>query len=253
VKLSGRLSLAIAVGMTMVILLATDQILPATSDYQAQMRVWLAARATGIVSLLLVTLTVGLGIALSHPEQSRWKQSKRIFPWHESLWVFTGAFILIHVVSLVLDPYAGVGIGGALVPGLSEYRSVPVALGVIAMYALLITALTARYTKFLPSGVWLRLHRLSIVVLILGWGHGVLAGTDTDVLRPVYWGMALAVVAAAAYRYWTVREHARRARAAAAEMAARPLPARPLPPRPVPATAPSPILEERHVRSQRAS
>jgi len=257
-KLSGRLSIAVAVGMTLVVLVATDQILPATSEYQAQMRVWLAARATGIVALLLVTLTVSLGIALSHPEQSRWKQSKRIFPWHESLWVFTLAFILVHVVSLILDPYAGVGIGGALVPGLSEYRSVPVALGVISMYALLITALTARYTKFLPAGIWLRLHRLSILVLILGWGHGVLAGTDTDVLRPLYWGMALVVVAAAAYRYWTVREHARRARANAAQAAARALPprplaGRPLPPRPVPVTAPTSTLEERHVSAQRAS
>ncbi len=210
-KLSGRLSMAILVGLTVVILIATEQILPASSEYQAQIRIWLAARATGVVSLVLVTLTISLGIALSHPEQSRWKQSKRIFPWHESLWVFTLAFIAVHVVSLVLDPYAGVGIGGALIPGLSEYRSVPVALGVLSLYALLITAMTARYTKFLPPGVWLRLHRLSIVVLILGWTHGVLAGTDSDVLRPVYWGMALMVIVAAVYRYWVVRERVRRA------------------------------------------
>ena len=210
-KLSGRLSMAILVGLTVVILIATDQILPASSEYQAQIRIWLAARATGVVSLVLVTLTISLGIALSHPEQSRWKQSKRIFPWHESLWVFTLAFIVVHVVSLVMDPYAGVGIGGALFPGLSEYRSVPVALGVLSLYALLITAMTARYTKFLPPGVWLRLHRLSIVVLILGWTHGVLAGTDSDVLRPLYWGMALMVIVAAVYRYWVVRERVRRA------------------------------------------
>ena len=209
-KLSGRLSVVILVGVSLAILVATDQILPASSAYQAQVRIWLAARATGLVSLALVALTISLGIALSHPEQSRWKQSKRIFPWHESLWVFTLAFIGVHVVSLVLDPYAGVGIGGALVPGLSEYRSLPVALGVLSLYALLITALTARYTKFLPAGIWLRLHRLSIVVLVLGWTHGVLAGTDSDALRPIYWGMGLMVVAAAVYRYWVVRERARR-------------------------------------------
>lgn len=210
-KLSGRLSVLVLVGLTMAILVATDQILPATSDYQAQMRVWLAARATGVLSLVLVTITISLGIALSHPSQSQWRQSKRIFPWHESLWVFTLAFIGVHVASLVADPYAGVGIGGALIPGLSEYRSVPVALGVLSAYALLITALTARYTRFLPAGAWLRLHRLSIVVLVLGWTHGVLAGTDADALRPVYWGMALMVVSAAVYRYWVVRERVRRA------------------------------------------
>lgn len=209
-KLSGRLLVVIFAGLGLVIVAATDQILPATSAYQAQMRVWLAARATGLVSLILVALLVVLGILLSHPEQTQWKLAKRIYPWHESLWVFVIAFLVVHIVSLVIDPYAGVGIGGALVPGLSEYRTAPVAMGVISLYALLITALTARYTRLLPTGWWLRLHRLAGVVLALAWTHGVFAGTDTLALAPVYWGIVLAVVAAAAHRYWIVR----RARAA---------------------------------------
>jgi sulfoxide reductase heme-binding subunit YedZ len=177
-----------------------------------------------------------LGILLSHPEQARWKKAKGIFPWHESLWVFVFAFLLVHVVSLVVDEYAGVGIGGALVPGMSSYRSVPVALGVLSLYALLITALTARYTRLLPAGVWLRLHRLSVVVLGLAWMHGVLAGTDSDALRPLYWTIGISVLAAASYRYWLVRERARRARSIAAE------------PRSAPIRAPvTPELEEVNV------
>ena len=39
-----------------------------------------------------------------------WKLSKRIFPWHEHVWVFVMAFLLVHIVSLVLDPYAKVGL-----------------------------------------------------------------------------------------------------------------------------------------------
>ena len=97
-----------------------------------------------------------MGILMSHPRQPQWKTAKTIFPWHESLWVFVFAFLAIHVVSLVVDEYAGVGIGGALVPGLSEYRSVPVAIGVIGLYALVLTVITARFTKLLPNGWWLR-------------------------------------------------------------------------------------------------
>ena len=54
------------------------------------------------------------------------------------------AFLGVHIVSLILDPYAGVGIAGAFIPGLSGYRSSPVALGTLALYAFLITAITAR-------------------------------------------------------------------------------------------------------------
>jgi hypothetical protein len=209
-KLSGRAVITLLPLLVVGLLGATDQILPPTSAYQAQMRIWLAARATGIVALLLLTTVVVLGVLLSHPRQPEWKKAKAIFPWHESLWVFTLAFLVIHVASLVIDRYAGVGLAGALIPGMSQYRTVPVALGVISLDAMVVTALTARYTRLLPSGVWLRLHRLSAVVLLLAWAHGVLAGTDTDALRPMYWLIGLALLGATGYRYWIERRAARR-------------------------------------------
>jgi predicted ferric reductase len=189
------------------IVLATDQIVPATSEHQAQLRVWLAARATGLVSYLLLTAQIVFGLVLSHPtNQSTWKLSKRLFPWHENLWIFVLAFLAAHIVSLLLDPYAGVGVVGTFIPGLSGFRSSPVALGTLAMYAMIVTGLTARYTRLLPPGFWLKLHRLSLVVFILAWLHGILSGTDTAALRPFYLATGLAVLAAAAYRYWVARQ-----------------------------------------------
>jgi len=198
--------LVLAALVALVILFATDQIVPASSERQAQLRIWLVARSTGVAALLLLTVQVALGLVLSHPvNKSTWKLSRTIFPWHDHLWVFVVAFLAIHVVSLVLDPYAGVGVGGAFVPGLSEYRSVPVALGTLGLYAFLVTAISARWTKLLPAGVWLVLHRASIVVLGLAWAHGVLAGTDSTALEPVYVGSGLLIALAATYRYWAVK------------------------------------------------
>jgi hypothetical protein len=203
VRLSGRVFLLLAASLGLLIVVATDQIVPATSQYQAQMRLWLAGRATGLTAYALITLQVFLGLVLSHPVNlSTWKLSKRLFPWHENLWVFVLAFLGAHIVSLILDPYAGVGISGAFIPGLSSYRSWPVALGTLGLYALLVTGVTARYTKLLPAGAWLRIHRVSIVVFGLAWLHGVQAGTDTDTLAPVYVTSGGLVIAAAAYRYW---------------------------------------------------
>ena len=65
--------------------------------------------------------------------------------------------------------------------------------------------LSARWTKLLPSGVWLRLHRLSLVVFVFSWLHGILSGTDSPALEGGYVALALAVTAAGAYRYWAVR------------------------------------------------
>src|SRR3970040_1840356 len=62
--------------VALLVVAATDQIVPAPSAYQAQMRIWLAARATGFVAYGLLTVLVTLGLILSHPvNQSTWKLS----------------------------------------------------------------------------------------------------------------------------------------------------------------------------------
>lgn len=210
-RLKGSTLVIIGALVGLAVVYLTGQIAPAATAYQAQLRIWLAARASGIVALLLLTVQVELGLVLSHPtNQTTWKLSKLIFPWHENLFVFILAFVLAHVASIVLDPYAGVGVGGALVPGLSAYRTVPVALGSMGLYALLITGLTARYTKRLPAGWWLQIHRLSFLVLALAWLHGMEAGTDALALRPLYVAIGVLVGFGAAYRYWVVRATLRR-------------------------------------------
>jgi DMSO/TMAO reductase YedYZ heme-binding membrane subunit len=206
-RLSSRALVVLGSLLGVLILAATDRIVPADTQYQSQMRLWLAARATGITAYLVLTVVVSLGLILSHPvNQSTWKLSKRLFPWHENLFVFVVSFALAHIAALVLDPYADVSIIGAFVPGLSGYRTVPVAVGSVGLYALLLTGLTARYTKAMPAGWWLKLHRLSIAVFLLSWSHGMLAGTDSDSLRAVYVVTGVIVLFAAAYRYWVGRK-----------------------------------------------
>jgi methionine sulfoxide reductase heme-binding subunit len=206
-RLTIRSAAVLAALIGLVLVYATDQIVPAETDRQAQLRLWLAARSAGIAAYLLLTFQVTLGLVLSHPtNKSTWKLSKALFPWHDQLWVFIAAFVGAHVIAIVLDPYAGVGLGGAFIPGLSEYRHVPVALGTLALYAFLVTTVTARYTRLLPRGMWLVLHRLAMVVLALAWAHGVLAGSDSGALEPLYLSTGLFVLVAAVYRYWIVRQ-----------------------------------------------
>jgi hypothetical protein len=206
-RLSGSTWLVVAAIVGLVALIVTDQVAPAASAREAELRVWLAARAAGFTTLALLSVQVGLGLVLSHPtNKSTWKLSKRLFPWHENAWVFVLAFLAVHVVSIVIDEEARVGLMGALIPGASAYRSPAIALGTIALYALLATGLTARYTRLLPAGFWLRLHRLSLAIFALAWFHGVLAGTDTMAGAAVYGLSGLFVVLAGAYRYWVSRQ-----------------------------------------------
>ena len=64
---------------------------------------------------------------------------------------------------------------------------------------------TARYTKLLPPGMWLAIHRFSIVIFAFSWMHGLLAGTDSAALLAFYVLTGASVLAAGAYRYWVSR------------------------------------------------
>ena len=206
-RLSARSWVVLGAFLGILIVFTTGQVVPATSDYQAHMRVWLAGRATGITAYVLLTVLVSLGLILSHPtNQSTWKLSKRLFPWHENLFVFVVAFLVAHIVSIILDPYAGVGIAGSFVPGLSAYRSAPVALGTLGLYAALVSGITGRWSGLLPKGLWLKLHRFALVAWILSWLHGLLAGTDSTTLVPLYVGTGMVIMLAGAYRYWVSKK-----------------------------------------------
>jgi len=192
--------------VALVALFVTDRILPMNDPGVAQVRPWVAARALGVTAYLLLALEVGLGLVLSHPRNTAaWRLTKPVFPWHELLVVFTGAFLALHSALLAIDPYAGVGVVGALVPGLAGYRPPAVAVGTVATYALIVTAVTAKWTKLLPSGWWLRIHRLAAVAFLLAWVHGVLAGTDSGALMPLYLATGVPILAAVAHRWWTAR------------------------------------------------
>lgn len=199
--------LAVLAVAGIVILAATQEVAPPVSARQAAVQIWLATRAAGFTTLVMLSIQISLGLILSHPtNKSTWKLSKLLFPWHENAWVFVLAFLGAHIVTTVLDEWADVGLLGALIPGASAYRTPAMALGTLALWALLFTGLTARYTKLLPAGLWLRIHQISHVIFPIAWLHGVLAGTDSVAMVGLYGASGLFVVAAVSYRYWVARQ-----------------------------------------------
>lgn len=142
---------------------------------------WILARASGFTSYVLILFLVLLGMTLSHPAAKRltWPSPATRLRVHVSLSVFCLVFTALHVLALVVDPWAGVGWAGALLPMSSEYRPVAVTLGVIALWAGLVTGLTASLAGRFAGRVWWPIHKVAAVVFLLVWAHGLLAGSDT--------------------------------------------------------------------------
>ena len=164
---------------------------------------WILGRAAGVTSYVLLMLLVGLGLVLSHPWRTRFSRPSAAtrIRLHVSLAVFTLAFVVLHIVVLAADSYAGVGVKGALVPMAATYRPLPVTLGVLGVYAGLLAGGTAALAGRIASRVWWPIHKVAAISFVLVWVHGLLAGSDTRPLMALYVVTGGAIVVLAMSRY----------------------------------------------------
>ena len=168
---------------------------------------WLVARSAGITAYLLLTLVTAMGMMLSHNARSRHRPHPSRIRLHLALVVFTLAFTVMHIVVLVLDPYAKVGVLGALLPLGAGYRPVPVTLGLLALWAGLIAGTSAAFAGRRTGRIWLHLHRFAASAWLLAWLHAVLTGIDTAALVGMYVLTGLGIVGLGLWRYLAV-DHA---------------------------------------------
>ncbi len=176
---------------------------PALGD---RMLPWILGRGLGLASFLALSALVALGIWYRH--EGRLARSVLhpavILRTHAALALACAALVGAHVVALVLDPYAKVGLIGALIPGRSLYRPLGVALGTIAAYLGIIVGATAAGAGRIGRS-WLPLHRLAAATFVFAWLHGVSSGTDTVALRWLYGVVGVAVVMLGVTRYIQAR------------------------------------------------
>ncbi len=139
---------------------------------------WYVTRASAMIAWGLMTLSVLWGILLStrilrHVDNPAWLQDLHRY--------FGGSAIVmvaLHMVSLMLDGWLSMTLPEVLIPFVSEYRAVPVALGVIAFYLLVTVQLTSLMMARMPRRAWKAIHYTTYATLILVSFHAGLSGTD---------------------------------------------------------------------------
>lgn len=154
---------------------------------QAPSPLWFFARAGGFVSLILLTLVVALGIALT----LRWRSPD----WptfindglHRYLSTLLFVFLGIHVGTILLDPFTHFSLGDVLVPFASHYRPLWMGLGICAMELAVALALSVHLRRRVGYRLWRVMHYATQAIFPMALLHGVGTGTDTHSL----WAIAL--------------------------------------------------------------
>ncbi len=150
--------------------------LAAVSDSRA---LWYTTRSTGVVALLLLTATVALGIAgIYRLSSSRWP---RVITagLHRNLSLLAVAFVLVHVLTTVLDSYVRISLTSAFLPFTSSYRPLWLGLGAVAFDLLLAVVLTSLLRAWIGYRAWRAVHLLAYACWPVALWHGLGTGTDT--------------------------------------------------------------------------
>ena len=160
---------------------------------------WLLARASGLTAYALLTCAVLAGLVLRSRPFGRRLRNAAVTDVHRFLSLLGLAMLGLHGLALVLDTTLHLSPAALVVPFLSPYRPVAVALGVVAAELMGLITLSFSLRKWIGARTWRRLHWATYLVFALGTLHGLTAGTDRWAL-PLYLGAVGSVAFATAWR-----------------------------------------------------
>ncbi|HYM66611.1 MAG TPA: hypothetical protein VEW68_04920, partial [Patescibacteria group bacterium] len=157
---------------------------------------WYATRGLGTVTLVLLTSTVVLGIGTA----GRWREEVTpgfvVANLHRNLSLLAVVVLAAHIVTTVLDPFAGITVRDVLVPVGARYRPIWLGLGVVAFEILIAVAATSLLRNRMGPRSWRLVHWTAYASWPLAVVHGL--GTGSDQQAPWFLGLVTACVVAVA-------------------------------------------------------
>jgi methionine sulfoxide reductase heme-binding subunit len=178
---------------------------------------WYLTRSTGAMALLLLTAAIMLGVLdVQRWSSQRWPRFV-IDSLHRNVSLLAMAFLLVHILTSVLDSFAPISLSDAFIPFAGSYRPFWLGLGAVAFDLLLAVTITSMLRARMGYSTWRAVHWLTYaswpIALLHGFGTGSDAKSSWLLLLSV--GCLLAVLAALLARAIAGWPQNRRWRAAA--------------------------------------
>ena len=139
---------------------------------------WYATRATGIVSLVLLTVTLVFGILTAGRVRSRSWPAVAQSDLHKRVSILAMVFLSVHVLTAVLDTYVHLGWASIVVPFSSSYEPLWTGLGTVALDLMLAVAVSSALRQRISARTWRGIHWLAYGSWPLAMAHALGEGTD---------------------------------------------------------------------------
>jgi sulfoxide reductase heme-binding subunit YedZ len=165
---------------------------------------WYLGRGTGVVSLVLLTVVVALGVATRSGRPLPGLPRFAVAGVHRSASLLAVAFLVVHVATLLFDPYAQLDVLALVVPFTAGAEPFWYGLGALALDLVLALVGTSLLRVRIGPRVWKGVHRLAYAAWPIALVHGVGSGSDAgSAWLLVLVGACMVAVAGAVW--WRVR------------------------------------------------
>ena len=163
---------------------------------------WVLARVAGLASYAALAIALVTGIALRTAVFDWLGSNRAVRALHEYTTVLWVPLAALHLVSLVLDTTARIGVLDLFVPFHSSYGTLAIGVGALSLDLLAVVTIAAYLRRRMRQQTWLWLHRVAYVAFGLVFLHAVLSGTDFSdpVVSAITWGSAAALLTLAIAR-----------------------------------------------------
>jgi Ferric reductase like transmembrane component len=139
---------------------------------------WYLTRGTGVIALILLTVSVALGVADVRRMRTATMPRFVVDAVHRNASLLAVAFLFVHIVTSLLDSFAPIKLIDAIVPFASAYRPLWLGLGTIASDLMIAVALTSVLRRRLGYGAWRATHWLAYASWPVAVIHGLGTGSD---------------------------------------------------------------------------
>jgi sulfoxide reductase heme-binding subunit YedZ len=164
---------------------------------------WYTTRATGLVALVLFSAVIVLGAFVANRVGGTNVGRFELNELHRSVSMVAVAFLVIHIVTTVVDSYVPTGWLSTLIPMTSSYKRVDIALGAVAFDLILAVWVSSLMKARIANSSWRFIHWFSWMAVGVAIVHGFMTGTDSrsGIGLGVVIACACAVFSSAVWRY----------------------------------------------------
>ena len=155
-----------------------------------------ASAATGVISMVLLTAVVVLGVLVNRRGRLPGLPRFAGLSLHRYLSLLAVGFVTVHVLTAVAVPLAGVGLTVAVIPFASAREPVWVGLGAVSFDLLIALVVTSLLRRHLGRRTWRAVHWLAYLCWPAALAHSI--GTGPGLRTGRLLDLAVACVAAAA-------------------------------------------------------